>query len=820
MDTKSLCLQLINADSEGAVIALLEEAGYWSDPRYWRNYGDIENNFSTVGNQQSRPDSALMEKIVNSVDALLMSECQIRGIRLDSDEAPQSVRDAVAIFYENVSKPSLINCGRISNWPDSKRKEVSQRLTLACTGYSPQKGNPCFTIADEGEGQEPRMVPLTLVSLNRSNKMRIPFVQGKFNMGGTGVLQFCGRNNLQLIVTKRNPLITIDRKSEDPTNGHWSFTVVRREDPTGNRRNSVYTHLAPVGSNAAPTKGEVLSFASKELPILPHLNDPYVREVDHGTLIKLYEYEATGFKSHILMRDGLLGRANLLLPDIALPVRFHECRKNYKGHKGSFDTTVTGLGVRLEDDKAKNLEEGFPYSSAFMVAGEEMTATIYAFKKGTADTYRRSEAIIFTVNGQTQAILKADFLRRPKVGMSYIADTILLVIDCSKCKRRALEDLFMNSRDRLRSGDLREKIENELQEMIKNHPGLRALREKRRREDLAEKLDDSKPLADMLESIINRFPSVKALFLPGSRISTPFKTESVAGEEKEYKGKKHPDYFKFKDLDYGEVLERDCHSEKRCRLTFETNAENDYFNRAESPGTFSLKNTSGADLADVDTYVLNLLDGIATLTLTLPDACKVGDVLIYCATVSDPASIEPFINNIRLKVVAASEGAGGNGKRRKRPSKKRGQDREQQSGLQLPNIVDVHEDEWGNDFDKYSALRVKNTGSIDVDESSHNGEENAYDFFVNIDNVYLKSELKSGYEDAEVVRARFRYGVVMVGLAMIQDFTREQRNEGASDNDDEEPVDIEEQVFRVTKAISPVILPIIESLGDLSSGDV
>jgi hypothetical protein len=820
MDNKSLCLALIHADTEEDVIALLREAGYWDDSDCWRYYGDIENNFSIVGNQQSRPDSALMEKIVNSVDALLMNECLVRGIDPESGKAPTSVRDAVAIFFENVSKPSPVHNGRVSNWPDSKRREVSQRLTLACTGHSPQKGNPCFTITDEGEGQTLKMIPLTLLSLNRSNKLRIPFVQGKFNMGGTGVLQFCGRHNLQLVVTKRNPKILIDRNPADKTADEWGFTVVGREDPLGARRNSVYTYLAPVGANSQPGKGEVLSFHKKSLAIMPSLNDPYSREVEHGTLIKLYEYEATGFKSHILMRDGLLGRANLLLPDIALPVRFHECRKNYRGHKGSFDTTVTGLGVRLEDDKAENLEEGFPYSSAFKVAGEGMTATIYAFKKGTADTYRRSEAIVFTVNGQTQAILKSDFLRRPKVGMSYIADTVLLVIDCSKCQRRALEDLFMNSRDRLRSGDLREKIENELQEMIKNHPGLRSLREKRRREDLEAKLDDSKPLADMLESIINRFPSVKALFLPGSRISTPFKTELVAGEDKPFKGLKHPSYFKVKDLEYGEVLERECHSSKRSRITFETNADNDYFDRADNPGTFSLQNTTDNRSSDVDTYVLNLLDGIATLSLTLPDTCKAGDELSYRATVSDPTMIQPFVNDIRLRVVDSPTGNGGNGKRRKAPSRKRGRDREQQSGLQLPNIVDVHESEWGNDFDKYSALRIKNTGAIDENESTENGKDSAYDFFVNIDNIHLQSELKSGYEEAEVVRARFRYGIVMVGLAMIQDFARGRSGDDAPDTDEEASIDIEEQVFQVTKAISPVILPIIESLGGLSSSDL
>lgn len=52
------------------------------------------------------------------------------------------------------------------------------------------------------------------------------------------------------------------------------------------------------------------------------------------------------------MKDGLFSRIDLLLPEVGFPIRFHECRKKYtedKGHKGSFDTTLTGIGVRLSD---------------------------------------------------------------------------------------------------------------------------------------------------------------------------------------------------------------------------------------------------------------------------------------------------------------------------------------------------------------------------------------------------------------------------------------------------------------------------------------
>ena len=79
-------------------------------------------------------------------------------------------------------------------------------------------------------------MPDTFLSLSKSNKLRIPFVQGKFNMGGTGVFQFSGRNNLQLIVSKRDPEIA--KFEQDETKDCWGFTIVRREDPKEGRRSS------------------------------------------------------------------------------------------------------------------------------------------------------------------------------------------------------------------------------------------------------------------------------------------------------------------------------------------------------------------------------------------------------------------------------------------------------------------------------------------------------------------------------------------------------------------------------------------------------
>jgi hypothetical protein len=89
-----------------------------------------------------------------------------------------------------------------------------------------------LTISDAGEGQTPARMPDTFLSLvDKSNKLRIPFVQGKFNMGGTGVLKFCGESSLELILSRRDPEIVARGKENDSTSQRWGFTIVRRERP-------------------------------------------------------------------------------------------------------------------------------------------------------------------------------------------------------------------------------------------------------------------------------------------------------------------------------------------------------------------------------------------------------------------------------------------------------------------------------------------------------------------------------------------------------------------------------------------------------------
>lgn len=814
---RKICFSLILADSEDEVIKILSDEGYWHNSDFWRYYGDKEDNFSTVGNQQSRPEAALVEKIVNSVDAILMNECWQQGISPDDQNAPKSIHKAVALFFAG-DENKHETYGHVGYWSIKERTDISRRITVAATG-SPT--NPCFTVADSGEGQTPNSMPNTLLDLSHKNKLRVQFVQGKFNMGGTGVLQFCGRNNLQLIISKRNP--QIKNFVSDDSSDYWGFTIVRRENPVYGRRSSVYNYLAPLNAEMKPGKGEVLRFKSDNFPIFPEGRNAYGRNSDWGTAIKLYDYAATGFRTNMMRRDGLLYRLDILLPEIALPIRLHECR-DYRGHAGSFETTLSGLSVRLEDNRAENLEESFPTASSLTVGGERMTARIYAFKKGKADTYRKREGIIFTVNGQTHGHLPLSFFSRRSVGMGRLDDSILVSVDCSNLSGRAREDLFMNSRDRLRGGDLRDEIEHELEIMIRDHQGLKDLRERRRREEIEKKIGDSKPLEEALESILKSSPSLISLFLDGARLPNPFKSKEVSSKDQRYEGKPHPSYFKFFKFPYGHKLERDAAINMRCRIAFETDVVNDYFDRLKNKGNFSLTITNGSEPKQVDSYSLNLQNGIATLNIRLPEESSIGDVVEYKSVVTDDTLLEPFINKFSIEVCAAQKIESSESTRRKPPSTDDGDQREIQTKVAMPEIHEVYEQDWENrkqKFDKFSALEIVQE-SADLDES---GEFKApvYSFWVNMDNIYLKTEIKSSKADPEILKARYIYGFVLIGLALIQEDMRQEKTKKTADEtepEEDNEITLEQQIFQTSSAIAPVLLPLIESLGGLSEEQI
>ncbi len=794
MDNKELAIALAKCESESDIISLLKAEALWDDESRWRTFGDNENNWSTIGNQQSEADAALVEKLVNSVDALLMKECLVRGIEPTSEKAPKSIADALESFFG-------ITGGKIQNLVESQRTALAQNnIILAATG---SKALPNYTIVDRGEGQTPAAMPNTILSINKSNKLKVPFVQGKFNMGGTGVLCFCGDNNFQLVISKRCP--DIARDENDPTFDKWGFTIVRRERPNerNGQRSSKFVYL--VDSDKS-----ILTFDEMEgLPVIPtskkdEKGNPIIEKMQYGMYCKMYEYKIPSrLRTNINM--GLNNRLSMLLPNLAYPVYLDECR-DYSGH--TMFRTLSGLNVRLSDQYQKKEEGNIEdkVSVSFRIDGQNVDATVYVFRqknnKGAKidmSQYRGTEGVLLVQNGQTHGSYDKRFYSRSAVGLSYLADWMLTVVDCSGIDEATREELFMNSRDRTRSSTFSTKLENHLEEYLKENETLKQIQARRRDAAISERLDDEKPLEDVLKSVFKSSTVLSTLFLLGERLKNP--TSMVpANAGTEYEGKYNPTYFTIiKKKKNDEPYRKEAQLGRKFRVKFNTDANNDFFTRDKYPGTYLLYRDGAPCEED---HFVNLRDGIASLNIVLPEGSEIGSEYKYSFIVTDTNIDRSFENEFTIVAIEPQEDGNGGGNRIPPSGDKKGNSISP-TGIALPNVTEVTKEEWDtHGFTKESALKVIPDG---------NG---GYDFFINIDNIHLQTEIKPIASDepkTKLLKARYKYSMVLIGLSILGFYKNHDIDDDVSAEDKESP---ELKVAPISEMLSPIILPMIDRMGD------
>ncbi|GAI28166.1 unnamed protein product, partial [marine sediment metagenome] len=196
------------------------------------------------------------------------------------------------------------------------------------------------------------------------------------------------------------------------------------------------------------------------------------------------------------------------------------------------------------------------------------------------------------------------------------------------------------------------------------------------------------------------------------------------------------------------------------------------------------------------------------------------------AKVTDDTLLEPFVNRFVVMVESAQKIELGGGGRRKPPGGRDGHEREIPTGVAMPEIHEVYEPEWENrkpKFDKYSALQIVQEEAADP-ETPSNGNAAIYSFWVNMDNIYLKTEIKASKDAPEILKARFMYGLVLVGMALMQEDSKAEKvkteNESEDQTDNNVALTLEDQVSRTSAAIAPVLLPLIESLGALTEEQI
>ena len=160
---KKLFEELFRAETESALNVIIESNEKFKNYKNWHPLGDMDNNYSVVENQQSSPIAALVEKLTNSIDAILMKKSYENNIDPRSSIAPKSMEEAVEQFF----KDSCVNWNL-----SSFAKEQSKDIQIIADG---PKRDTSLIIYDNGEGQHPENFESTFLSLMRGNKNDIKF---------------------------------------------------------------------------------------------------------------------------------------------------------------------------------------------------------------------------------------------------------------------------------------------------------------------------------------------------------------------------------------------------------------------------------------------------------------------------------------------------------------------------------------------------------------------------------------------------------------------------------------------------------------------
>lgn len=632
MQDIALLTELLEAEDEVSAVAALEKRDLLKTVDRWRYLGNMPNNQSIVQVQQSTPAAALVEKITNSMDAILIRHCKTSGIDPRSHSAPQSMSKAVEKFFGDAL---------IDPTPAQARSVAEENMVLYATG---SKGRPSLSLYDAGEGQLAENFPGTFCSLiygsdDGAYKGAIPFVQGRFNMGGTGVLPFCSdKYKLQLIVSRVPPEVA------KTTDHEWAYTVfcffASKQKPS-------WCYL--VGPDR-----QILTAGTQSLGLVPKLAAksgevcaPRERKVSSGTLIKMYDYKAA--RSNICGEQFKRLQEYLLRP--ALPLRVIECRDTYKAN-------VMGVTVwdRLSAWGKDRLEEGFEEGASISIkldTGETIPAEVRVFKSPKnidEEGDQPQTGLRALINGQSHARRDAQFFRNKAVDKEHIAGSMLVTLDCTDLCQESRNALFMSNRETFREDPLLSELFKKLQKELHDHEGLDALNMKRYEEKVKNAVDDEEGIS-ALEELLSTDPTLADLF--GSMVSGKVAAKtSTDGSGGKIPGTPQP----FEGLDFPTFIHR---SDKSCiatievprgrtaRIVFFTDVKNNYFARRKYRGVCTIA-------GDFDP-TLHLFNGRLIFSYAISKNAVVGSTLTAQASITDNQNSGPFHLTLNLLVKEEKE---------------------------------------------------------------------------------------------------------------------------------------------------------------------
>lgn len=754
---KNLFLQLYKSKNELELETIINSNPIFQNNNNWYPLGGNENNFSTIENQQSSSIGALIEKFTNSIDAILMKKCYEKNINPKSKEAPKTMQEAMDLFY-----------GTKEQWLSSNfTNEQALNIQILADGVTRKKYahtyDTSLIIYDNGEGQNPKDFESTFLSIGKGNKNDILFVQGKYNMGGTGSIVFCGKHRYQLIASKKYD-----------NSGQFGFTLIRKhpfsDEDKKTKKNTWYEYFK------IDDKIPAFDIDSLDLNL-------YKKQFTTGSIIKLYSYDLPEGARSVISKD-LKDRVDEYLFEPALPIMMVDTKIRYPKDT-NLQRISFGLKRKLEKgeiDKNKYIDDYFVLNHNSLKTGDTKIIS-YIFKTKIANKnikesknaiknefFRSNMYIVFTLNGQVQGHLTSEFITR-SLKFPLLKDSLLIHVDCTNMEYDFRSQLFMASRDRLKEGEEYRDLRKLLTEELKNSK-LKTIH-KERKNSISMDSSDTK---NLIKSFTNSLPfNHDLLKLLDNTYDLNQQNEKKkkkkndnnenTKEKEKFTAKRFPSFFQLTHLKNG-INAIKIPKNKSKTIQFNTDAENHYFDRDDEAGELNISivsasNEKGNKSNDVvqgrsisqafDISKSSPENGKIKLSLNPTENTNIGDNIKIKVELTSPSN--NFEELILVEIIEPSK------------DKKTKSQNESNETFGLPELILTAEKPIDNKILSWQAL---NDNGIDMGYNNilfiySENEEKIEKIYINLDSKVLKdhkskltsNEMREKVEKEYIVKVYF-----------------------------------------------------------------
>lgn len=430
-----------SAQSLEDVQDILKEVQH-SQATSWRPVGDRPNNIGTI-RMGSDPALALVERVTNAMDDLLEL-----GRSQNPSDSPKSPREAAQLWYQ-VPKTGL------ADMLNDPRRQLGERIRVILEESGDPK-RPTVLVHDDGLGQSPSRFPKTLMSLNESNKVGMPWTMGTYGQGGSVTYGFSGAT---IVMSRRHP----DFRGGEPDQIGWTIVIEQENDPE--------LQVLPSYNYLVGEENEVLTFDPAELP-----------GFEFGTRIKHIAYDLQGWTGPYTTGIWQFFHASLFDP--VLPFLVSGTRKKEASYGSRI---VIGNTARLNSPQnIKSDIEVAHKDGAEIALGPEfgvVTANYWVVRRPassdkdsdpTAGYVQAGSAVSMTLFGQRQDYEPRTWIK-DNAKYPFLYKNLIIQLDADRLTPRAKRELFASTRERATNSELRNFIYERLAEVLVKDDELKRL---------------------------------------------------------------------------------------------------------------------------------------------------------------------------------------------------------------------------------------------------------------------------------------------------------------------------------------------------------